>query len=38
MNDPHFKSDGVTSKIQRCYTASYLPGGRYTSAIKLSGK
>ena len=38
MAEQHSKSEGVISKAQRRCTVGYLPNGKDTPAIKLSGK
>ena len=37
MAEQHSKSESVISKAQRRYTVGYLPNGKDTPAIKLSG-
>ena len=38
MAEQHSQSEGVIPKAQRRYTVGYLPNGKDTPAIKLSGK
>ena len=37
MAEQHSKAENVISKAQRRYTVGYLPNGKDTPAIKLSG-